>query len=186
MQDTFNPYSPPEARVDPVAVPPTADVMWRDGKELAVVVDAPFPERCVKCNRTTRGQAKRRTFFWYAPWWNLLILINLIVCLIVVMVVRKRSRHEVSMCEEHAQRRILVIVGAWTGALIAPFLGAAIGGITGFVVFFLLFFTSIGLGLIYGRVITPTKIDGKYAWYRGVSPDFLARLPVAPPYAKRR
>lgn len=186
MQETFNPYAPPEALVDPAAVPPTEDVMWRDGKELVVVVDKPFPERCVKCNRATRGRSKLRTFYWYNPWWNLLILFNLIICLIAVMIVRKRSRHQVSMCEEHAQRRVMVIVGAWLGALLAPFVGAQIDGIAGFAVFFVLFFGAIALGLVYGRVLTPAKIDANYAWYRGVSPEFLARLPSAPPFAKRR
>lgn len=187
MQESFNPYSPPEARVLPAAELPDRDVVWRDGKELVVAVDAPLPERCVKCNCVTRGRAKRRTYFWYSPWINLLILVNFLICLVVLLIVRKRSRHEVSICETHARQRVLVIIGAWIGALlVAPFVGMAVDGIAGVVTGLLLFATSAILGLIYGRVMTPSKIDANYARYRGVSPAFLASLPLAPAYARRR
>ncbi len=74
---SFNPYRPPEARVDAWAQPVESDddVARRDGKDLVVVRDKPLPRRCVKCNAHVAGAVKPRTFYWRSPWLDLLICI---------------------------------------------------------------------------------------------------------------
>lgn len=193
--DDFNPYSPPAAAIEPAfggVVTEDDAKAWRDGKDLVVLVNAPLPPRCVKCNKRVHGTIKPRAFHWHSPWLFLLILINLIIALIVVLIVRKKSSHPAALCEEHAKARGKIILGAWAVALAGPFVGAAIagmgdaGGVLGTIVAGMMMLGALVFGSMKGRVMLARRIDKKIARYSGCGDEFLRSLPTLPAHLGRR
>lgn len=193
--DDFNPYSPPTAAIEPafggLASEDEAKV-WRDGKELVALVDAPLPPRCVKCNRPVHGTIKPRAFYWHSPWVFLLVLVNLLIAIIVSVIVRKKSTHPAALCEEHAALRRKIILGAWAAALSGPFIGAAMaslgdpGVLIGVLVAVLMVLGALIFGSTKGRVMQARRIDKKIARYGGCGDAFLASLPTLPAHLRRR
>lgn len=193
--DDFNPYSPPTAAIEPAfgGLASEDDTkVWRDGNELVVLVDAPLPPRCVKCNRPVHGTIKLRTFYWHSPWLFLLVFINLLIAMIVMVIVRKKSSHPAALCDEHAKYRWQVILGAWAVALAAPFIGVAIsgvgdfGGILGACIAVLLILGALVFGSTKGRVMLSRRIDKKIARFSGCGDEFLRALPNLPAHLRRR
>lgn len=184
MSQRFDPQTPLEFHVDPVAASPAEETLWRDGRELVAVVDAPFPERCVKCGCVVRGRAKKRGFHWDSPELIGAFVLNPLRGLLWMM--RGRSTHLASICQTHERLRVQAIVAACVVPVASPFVGYAIGGVLGIVATAALFFGAIYAGQRYGRVMTAVKIDERDARFRDVSPDFLARLPALPASAGAR
>lgn len=182
---SFNPYSPPEARVDAWAQPVEGDgdVAWRDGKDLVVMRDKPLPRRCVKCNAHVTGAVKPRKFYWHTPWLYLLILIGILLYAIIALIARKKSEHAVALCAEHARRRNRVILGAF-GAFFLGLL-VAFSGTDYFGLGILLFIVAILVGLFGARLLVARKMDDRYVRFRGASPAFLDSLPAFPANRRR-
>jgi hypothetical protein len=185
QQQPFNPYSPPEARVDAWAQPVEADgdVAWRDGKDVVMLRDKPLPSRCVKCNAHVAGTVKPRKFYWHTPWLFLLIFVGILFYVIVALIARKKTEHAVALCPAHAKRRRNVIIGAFA-AFFAGLL-VAFSGSDYFGPGILLFVIAILIGLLGTRLLVPTKIDDRYVRFRGASPAFLDSLPVFPANRRR-
>lgn len=186
MTQAHNPYAPPDARIEPEAAPQTEDVVWRDGRELVAMVGARFPERCVRCGSRTRGRARRYAFHWVPNWMLLLFLLSPLVYMIAFMIRRTRSDHAISMCETHERRHNALLGGACATAILSPIVGYLIGDLAGLVIGAVMFFGAFIVALLRSRLMRPVKIDADYARYRGASPGFLAHLPAAPPFARRR
>jgi hypothetical protein len=62
--------------------------------------DGHLPEVCMVCGAQAWKQ-KSKQFSWYPPWTAILILAGLIPFAIVVMILTKRMRVQVPLCDEH-------------------------------------------------------------------------------------
>jgi hypothetical protein len=77
--------------------------------------DVDLPDVCMKCGAPAAVR-KSKNFSWFPPWiWVLLIVCGLLPFAIVALIMTKRRRVEVPLCEEHKNhwiwRQIVVIGG---------------------------------------------------------------------------
>jgi hypothetical protein len=160
-------------------VGPAGSQLWRLKKQLVCRPETVLPERCVKCNSPTQGRLKRR-LYWHPPLVYLLILINLLVYAIVAIIVRKRARLEIGLCEAHRKRRILIIAVSWLTVLLGIVfviygVGNNQGGLAALGVLAIL--VAAVVGAILGPQVAAAKIDKDYVWLKGVCPEYLESLP---------
>jgi hypothetical protein len=167
--------------------PPTVGIpgsgVWRDMSKMIVSKGAQLPARCVKCNAPAPGPRLKKKLTWHHPAIYLLILVALLIYFIVAMILRKTAVLELGLCEEHMAKHRRNVLITWVLILL---------GIGGFVLAFIIEnnnFVFIGFllllaGVIYAvvavRIVTPAKIDDKFAWVKGVNKDYLNELPQWP------
>jgi hypothetical protein len=194
----FNPYEPPRADVRPERGPDYlpgskfsgAVGAWREGDLLLMSEGASLPDNCVKCDEPAEGYLLKRNLQWHHPAVYLLILIHLLLYIIVALIVRKRVKVYIPVCEAHRRRRVNAIITAWTlvvSSIAVPILigvnsqawfaesGSGVVGVTS-IVGVVVFIAAAMYGALVGRVVAVKRIEEKYAWIRGVCPEFLARL----------
>src|SRR5205085_3670359 len=104
-------------RVKEGAAPPAGLRLWRSDRLLVMSREATLPDRCVKCNAPAHGQRLRRNLYWHSSYLYLLLLLNLLIYLIVAIIVRKRAKVEIGLCDSHRHQRWLAITLAWFGFL---------------------------------------------------------------------
>ncbi len=166
--------------------PPTVGMpgsgVWRDKSVLVMSKDAQLPNRCIKCNEPTNGRLKRK-LTWHHPAIYILILIAWLVYLIVALIVRKRATVGVGLCEEHCAKRRKNLLITWSLVLL---------GVAGFILAMieedgtyaligaLLLLSGIIYGIVFARIVAPSKIDDKFVWLKGVNKDYLNLLPQWP------
>lgn len=180
MSEHFNPYAPPQSQVAPEAAPrPREDAgPWREGKDVVALPDSAFPQRCVKCNAPLRAeQMRRRDFAWHHPALYLVLLLNLLLYVLIAVLVRKRSRHVVGLCERHLRRRRIFIAIGWS-CLIWPFVGVAFERQGGVLYGVLLAAVTAIVGVVGSRVMVARRIDAYHARFAGCGKDFVASLPL--------
>ena len=158
--------------------------IWRAGNLLVMRRDAQLPDRCIKTNQPANGKRFKATLYWHHPAIYLLILINLLVYAIVAIIVRKKAVVYVGVTERTLQARRKAILWGW------------VSGIAGFILFVfaaslqsesaMLGLLLLGAALILGGLIVGTakatlvrveRIEDEYIWIRGVTREYLARLP---------
>lgn len=185
QEPTFNPYRPPEARVDPWAQPVQSDddVAWSDGRDLVVLLNKPLPPRCVKCNAPVSGGIPTRKFHWHTPWLYLLILVGILIYAIVALITRKKSEHAVALCPTHDKRRRMFIYAGFGGFFLGMFMAFSQSDFAGLGI--LLMLAAILVGMFGSRIMVATKMDERYVRFRGVSKAFLASLPPLPAHRRR-
>lgn len=154
--------------------------LWRSGNLLVLRKDAFLPDRCVKCNQPANGFKLPRKLSWHTPWLYLLILPSLLIYIIVALIVSKKARLEIGLCQEHRQRRRRDLAIAWlifVLSLVA--FGAAAALSNGWLA--LAGVSLLLVAIVYGAVRVPPvqakRIDNQFLWLKGVSPAFLATLP---------
>ena len=154
--------------------------VWRQGPTLVMHRDAELPDRCVKCNTPANGGKLRRNLYWHHPGLYLLILLNLLIYLIVALIVRKRAKITLGLCEKHRSTRVWAISSAWILVLLG--VGLLVGGIvnvngwlalTGVI----LLLGGAIYGAVRGRIVTPRRIDKEHVWLNGVCAEYLDNLP---------
>lgn len=97
----------------------TLDSYRGDAEEL--------PEVCMKCGEAAT-QFKRRTFSWYPPWTAVLLVAGLVPFAIVAILMTKKSRVEVPLCDAHKNHwlmRQLLSIGSFFALVL--FLAITIG-----------------------------------------------------------
>jgi hypothetical protein len=167
--------------------PPTVGIpgsgVWRDKSQMIVSKGAQLPARCVKCNAPAPGARLKKKLTWHHPAIYLLILVALLIYFIVAMILRKTATLELGLCEEHRAKHRRNVLITWVLILL---------GVGGFVLafsiednnFVLIGFLLLLAGVIYAvvavRIVTPAKIDDKFAWVKGVNKDYLNELPQWP------
>ena len=167
-------------RVKEGAAPPPSLMLWRSGRLLVMSPGATLPDRCVKCNAPAHGQRLLRKLYWHTPYLYLLILVNLLIYAIVAIIVRKRARVEIGLCDAHRSRRRLIIASSWLAVLVGiGLIASAISNDSGAAAVFGVFLLLGGaiFGLLKGPLISTKRIDDQSVWIRGVCPAFLDTLP---------
>ena len=141
--------------------PPPRNNCWRMGKKLVARLDAPFPDRCVRCNAPAHGFRLKRDF-------------------IFILGARRRAIVHIGLCNRHlARHKLGVIIGCSSVALglILLFGGATIGSgwtsLSGIAVLIVCGMTAA----ILTTTVTPTKITSENIWISGVHRDYLDHLP---------
>ena len=166
-------------RVTEGAPPPASMALWRSDRLLVMNKDATLPDRCVKCNAPANGKRLTRNLYWHSPYIYLLILLNLIIYVIVALIVRKKARVQIGLCDQHRTKRRLALSFGWL---------AGLGGLGLFIVSLanswgLLALVGFGLllaGLIVGAtgsMISAKRIDDRFVWVKGVCRPYLDSLP---------
>jgi hypothetical protein len=157
--------------------------VWRDQATLIMSKDAQLPARCVKCNAPALGPGLKKRLTWHHPAIYLLILVALLIYFVVAMVLRKTAIVELGLCEEHRSKHRRNVLIGWSLLLL---------GLVGFVMavmledtnFLLAGFLMIIAGIICFavavRIVSPARIDDKFAWLKGFNKDYLDELPQWP------
>ncbi|HEV7475589.1 MAG TPA: hypothetical protein VGN90_16155 [Pyrinomonadaceae bacterium] len=156
--------------------------IWRDKQTLVMSKEAQLPQRCVKCNAVTNGRMTRK-LSWHHPAIFAVLLVNLLVYLIVAMIVRKRATVEIGLCDEHRAKRqtyiwitlVLVMLG-FGGFVVAIMAEDGLPALVGL----LLLLASLVFGVFAIRLVSPSKIDERFVWLRGVHSDYLNQFPSWP------
>jgi hypothetical protein len=175
----------------PVGGPCTA---FAEGLHVVVLQGGELPDRCICCNAPATRKV-RRTFYWYPPWVNLLILIGVLPALVAVLVLQKRMRLEVTLCGEHRRRRRwrLLLSATWAAGSVAlvpalvpalrTIFGSGWGGVGSFVpAMFLVSIVSFLAALWWSQrvamILRPVRITRDAGCFAGAGKEFLASLPA--------
>jgi hypothetical protein len=165
-------------------VGPAGGLAWRSGNLLVLRREATLPDRCVKCNAPAQGRKLPRKYSWHAPWvWLLFFLVSPLLYVVVALIISKKARLAVGICDSHfgARKRDMLI--GWLSFFLAIALFIASGyfsngwlALAGFGIF-------LG-GVIYAvvrvPVLSPKRIDDEFVYLKGASPAYIAELPEFP------
>jgi len=157
-----------------------AENLWRTKNQIVTRSEAPFPDRCVRCNAPANGYRLKRQLYWHPPAYYLFILLNLLIYAVVALCVRKKAIVHIGLCEKHRSRRKVGIAVGWLGTLggVGMIVGGAVGesGILAVLGIVLLLGGLVWVGLTGAR-LSPAKITKDNIWIKGASKAFLAELP---------
>jgi hypothetical protein len=154
-----------------------------------------LPAVCMRCGAAATAH-KIKLFSWYPPWVNVLILVAWPVCLIVALILTKRMRVSVPLCDRHRNhwliRLLFILVGlaiilvTLIGGLVlagmvgsqrnANMSGDAIITVTMIGTGVLLLGWLIGLIILQSTAIRPAEITDRSITLAGVSPVFVDAL----------
>jgi hypothetical protein len=172
--------------------PPNADyksifrgnLVWRDGDNLVMNLDASLPDTCIMCNAPANGRRFPLKLTWDQKLWKTPLLVGYAV------ISYKELSLSVGMCDSHFKRNDLrVFFGVITMILgFVMFLGTLYLDAryikNHLDTYVLLSGLAFGFLIIFiGAVLfsyTPIKINAareSYFWIKGVCPTFLSRLP---------
>jgi hypothetical protein len=154
-----------------------------------------LPAVCMRCGAAATAHKIKR-FSWYPPWVNLLILVAWPACLIVALILTKRMRVSVPLCDRHRNHWLIRLLFASIGfAVIALTLisGLVLAGVlhaqrnsgtsgdsimtvtlVGTSVLFLGWL--IGIIILQSTAIRPAEITDRSITLAGVSPAFVDAL----------
>jgi len=79
-------------------------------------MNAPWPDRCVKCNAPAEGYRLKQSLYWHPAWLYILILPGVLIYAVAALVIRKSYVGHVGLCPTHRSRRRWVLGG---GAFLA-------------------------------------------------------------------
>lgn len=161
---------------------------YSEGKVLVVPRNATLPASCVKCGGIPKHWLQKK-FYWNTPWLYLLLLLGLLgvfIYAIVVLVVRKRVRLEVPLCEAHNSARkakFWIGLALLLGCVPVPWilvLSLHDDFWTAIAVLLGVFMFILGAAVIsFSNVLRPTYIGDDCAKFKGAHPEFLGRLGIS-------
>lgn len=178
----MNPYAPPQ-QVAPQQVSYGYGVAggyaaWPDGPNVSIQKDAPLPAVCVKCGGGPANQRKNQQFVWTPPWVFIIFFVSPIIGAIVAMVVQKKGRLQLPLCDNCLARwkqGTLMIVGGVLFLLAALIGGIAIAandlpevGVPLIILSFVVFIVS--LVVASKRFLRASKVDERMITVRGIHP----------------
>jgi hypothetical protein len=150
-----------------------------------------LPRVCMKCGERARTE-KVKTFSWYPPWVNALILVGVLPAAIVAMILTRRLTVHIPLCEAHQNHWSW---RAWFTTLTAIAVGAIgfggiialssqnphgpanpLGGILCFGSAMIGLVWLIAVAIIYQLAIHPTEITERSITLANVGPEFIDAL----------
>lgn len=148
---------------------------------------ATLPDRCIKTNLPAQRQLDRK-LYWHHPAVYLAILLSPLLYIIVALATRQTATISIGLTDEQyaaRQRRMLL---AWLAALSGVGLMIATAFLADsddrFILLLPIGFVLLIGALLYGifacRLVVAKNIDKRFAWIRGVCPEYLAELPDWP------
>lgn len=156
------------------------DLCWREsGSVLYIAKGSDLPRRCVKCNGPVTPPVKRKTFYWHASGWYLLVLFNLLIYAIVAMFIRKKIQLSPGLCDEHRKRRNGRVAGSLALAAVSFVGGVAAYGNDSAGLSLACFAGTLGalvLAMFSGRTLYPVEINERGARFKGCGKAFLSSL----------
>lgn len=155
---------------------------WQSGNAVVTLLGAKLPARCVRCNGPATGEPIPRKVYWQSSWLYLLLLMPPIY-VIVHLIVHKRARVSVPICEEHRQRRRIFIGVSWSLAAITIVVVIAANTYASEALMFLAIViasTALTMGYANATLVSADKIDSKYVWLHGFCKEYRASLPEFP------
>lgn len=170
---------------------PPASNARQDGKLLVVpVADARLPERCVKCNESTRERVTK-SYSWHPGILYVGILMGLIPYVILALIFSKSAKVELGVCKKCNSRSTVWfgIGGLMLFGGIAAFFGGIIFGTSGppgptqdawlFGIFAGLPVAFVGMAMMgaTNRVLVAKNIDDRYAHLAHANREYLEMLP---------
>lgn len=158
---------------------PSQEWLRKENGVAVAPLNAPWPDRCVKCNTPAQGYRLKQTVYWHPAWVYLLILPGVLIYAVVAAVIRKPYTGYVGVCPKHRARRTLLrtagvfLMLASIGSCATGLDSTAMMGLGVFGIVAGLVFVQIGQ-----FVIRPKKITDGYAWLK-CGKAFTASLPQA-------
>ena len=163
--------------------------IWRDGKRLVVICNGAFPDRCIHCNDAAHGFGVKRTYSWHHPSIYILIFLMPLLYIVVAIIVSKRFKAHVPLCERHRKRRamgILICTAVLVAGLGCFFRGAAVlmsgdsnGNWIVYASIFVIFCDVIAAVRVTGLLLQ-MRVTKTHAFFRGAGAAFLESLPKWP------
>ncbi len=194
MQE-FNPYAAPLADLSYSRDPNEVGV-WRDGSLLVMNKEAELPDRCLKCNEPANGWKLKKSLIWHNPMLYIL-LISPLIYVIVAVIVQKKAKLRVPLCQAHRRSRRNLNLWALGLCFLGPLLIVGVLVVAqeflqrllsshqnlflswGLVLLAVVMFPAgLIVAVIASQVVLPERIDNRYVWLKKVSPDLLAELPI--------
>lgn len=181
------PSSGPDASMLYRTMEPRPD--WPVAREGALIVfskGVPFPPFCVKCGADASATVRAK-LQWHSPWLYLLIVPGVIIYAIAASIVSERAEVALPLCEAHRSRRIKLLTVAWVAALasiatpvatlsLSP-TGSSDNGALMCALPLVGMLGALIVGIVGGRIVTPTFIDSRVVKAKGAGPGFLDRCP---------
>jgi hypothetical protein len=161
---------------------------WRDRSRLVVAVGRSLPDRCVRCNGECEGYRLKRVLYWHHPAIYLSIFLSPIIYLLIAILVRKKVQVELPLCPDHRRQRTKRLAACWGAALVACVVLVFLMGSSGLgdagvwlgVGSVFVFFAAIVAGVIFARIVEPTRITATHLFLKGAGRAYLDELPVWP------
>jgi hypothetical protein len=176
MAEAINPYAPPRAAV----IDAPGDACWRVGKVIVVRIGRELPHRCVSCNEPAREPVPTRSMSWHHPAWFILFFISIPIYIITALIVRKRAKLGVPLCEKHRHRRVVFLSVAWIGSLVGllTMLVTAVNEMSGVLTAagLVLLLVAVGFG-VAARSVYPARITKEEVHLKGCGAAFLDSIP---------
>jgi hypothetical protein len=156
--------------------------VWNANGVLKVAREATLPPRCIRCGRATSFRLEYKAF-WHPRGYYFFLLLGLWPYMLVYFLVRRPFPLSVPLCMDHerARRNRVGVAGALAaGGFVLMAVAMSVSN--------LLFLSPIGfiafavgcfMALPAVRILKPVEIDAQTLYARGVSPEFLGRLPIA-------
>ena len=189
--EEVNPYAPSAVPTKAAPLPRGSVGAWRQGNQLVAYRHWSLPPFCLRTNGPAETSV-RRTVYWLHPA-VYIALISPLIFVILALVLRKRMILDLPLSQafrEQHKRKLLVSSLFTAGGLLVTALGVVLAvnldadAGPAIFVFILVGFLAILIGSIWlnrvYNIITASKIDGDYAWIKGVDSGYLERLPVWP------
>jgi len=181
--EEYNPYAPSPASLAGAAATAGRVGGWRDGTVLVLTLNAPLPNRCVKCNEPAEQPTKNRKVYWHNPWLYLLILLNILLYAVVALFAGRKAVIAPGLCSTHKSRRRIGIAIAWAlllsgVALLVWGIGESDGGgaveVPGGL---LLILVAAVVSTIVTPILRAQRIDAQYVRLKGCGTAFLDSMP---------
>lgn len=178
----MNPYAPPQQVQPPAAYGygvAGGYAAWPEGENLSIQKDAPLPPVCVKCGAAPAAHRRNQQFVFTPPWVFIIFFVSPIIGAIVAMIVQKKGRLQLPLCDECQARwktGTLMVVGGVLGLIF---------GLIGGIVIAANDYPEVGVPLLLGSIVAfavalvvankrflrAAKVDERMITIRGIHPN---------------
>lgn len=182
----------------PPREPVRGEKVWSQGELLVMRKGALLPvDRCFRCDQPP-AERQKLSIYWHPPSYYFLIVLGLLPYALVALAGRELAEVEVPLCARHADRRRNRFLAALAGlgaVVLSSVVVAAVVASFGVAEVLVPIIAVVSVAGAVAMVFvawwafiwpaTPQKIDPHHVWLKHAGPDYLARLPAAPPQVPR-